>query len=106
MYKHINFDENKDAQLIERLQQESNITAYIKKLIQDDINREQNKKLNEKTFIEEEVKRRYENYTQTKTFKNRIKEVLKDEDIKAEIDKYIAKEIKKQMSIIENLLKK
>lgn len=105
MYKHINFHDTNDADLLTHLETKENVTAYIKKLIKDDIDREKHFHSIQQTKLEEDTKRRFENYTQTKAFKSRIKEVIESDEIQKEIDKYIQKEIKKQLSVIQNLLK-
>jgi hypothetical protein len=88
--KSLVFYEDKDQHLLNHLAKQANINDYIKKLIENDINKEKNDEI----FVKDNVKREIVNYTNTKAFRNLVLDMIKEY---SEIGQQLAKKTKKEV---------
>ena len=101
--KHFTVHKVKDADIIDHIKDNPNLSKYIKDLIRADIEKTQESNKNKRSEIRKEV----DQYARTKMFRDVIIEGLKDFETMRFFDDYIDKKIEKNFEkFVDNRVKK
>ena len=91
--RHFTLNKTKDRDIIEYLQNNANVSKYIKDLIRNDIEKNNESTKNKRSEIRKEV----DQYARTKMFRDVIVEGLKDYETMQFFEDYIEKKIEKML---------
>lgn len=101
--KHFTVHKEKDADIIEYIKDNPNLSKYIKDLIRNDMEKNLESTKNKRSEIRKEV----DQYARTKMFRDVIIEGLKDFETMRFFDDYIDKKIEKNFEkFVDNRVKK
>lgn len=107
IHKHFTLHSARDAEMLEHLKQQENISKYVKRLILSDMARQQNEQAKNNENKRSEIRKEIDQYARTKMFREVIIEGLKDYNVVRFFEEHFMKMIEKNLEkYIDNRIKK